>query len=116
MSKDYGLLSLGALLIIVTLLLALLGANLITEVEVFALVVAFYGVWMMVLAGIRTKRPEKYGRGAYSTLVWGILLTVVGGAWFLNLKGANIFFTIALLLGVVGILALASALPSIRRK
>jgi NADH:ubiquinone oxidoreductase subunit 6 (subunit J) len=116
MPKQYDLLSLGVLLFIVAVVLVLLGARLLTELEVLALVVAFYGVWTMVLAGIRIKNPEKYGRGAYSTLVWGIILTALGGAWFLNLKGTNIIFTIALLLVVIGILAVASALPSIRQK
>jgi len=116
MPKQYDMLSMGVLLIIAAMMLVTYSTRLITELEVLALIIAFYGVWTIVLAGIRTKNPEKYGRGAYSTLVIGILLTTLGGAWFLYIEGTNIIFTIALLLIVIGILAVATAVPSIRQK
>jgi len=115
--RQFEMLSFGVLLVITAMVLVAYAVLVITRLdEVLALIIAFYGVWTMVLAGIRSKNPEKYGRGAYSTLVNGILLTAFGGAWALYIEGTNIIFTIALLLVVIGILAVATALPSIRQK
>ena len=111
------MLSFGAFLIIAAVLLVAYAAQVIIRFdEVIAFIIAVYGVWTMILAGIRVKNPEKYGRGAYSTLVMGVLLTALGGAWALFIEGANIFVTIALILVVIGILAVATAIPSFRQK
>ena len=117
MARQYELLSLGALLVIAAVLLVAFAAEVIKRLdEVLALTIALYGIWTMILAGIRVRNPEKYGRGAYSTLVMGVLLTALGGAWVLYIEGTNIIITIALILVVIGILAVASALPSFRQK
>ncbi|HKZ93731.1 MAG TPA: hypothetical protein VJ249_04010 [Candidatus Bathyarchaeia archaeon] len=116
MAKEFGLLSLGAFLVIAAAMMIIYAAQLIQFIEVFALIIASYGVWTMILAGIRVKNPEKYGRGAYSTLVMGVVLTALGGAWELNIRGTDILITIALILVVIGILAVATALPSFRQK
>lgn len=117
MARQYELLSLGALLVIAAVLLVAFAVAVITRLdEVLALTIALYGIWTMILAGIRVRNPEKYGRGAYSTLVMGVMLTALGGAWVLYIEGTNIIITIALILVVVGILAVASALPSFRQK
>ena len=116
MARQFGLLSFGALLIIVAVALIAFAAQLIGFVEVLALIIASYGVWTMILAGIRVKNPEKYGRGAYSTLVMGVILTALGGAWELSIRGTDIIITIALIVVVIGILALATAVPSFREK
>ncbi len=117
MARQYELLSLGALLVIAAVLLVAYAGAVIERLdEVFALIIALYGVWTMILAGTRVRNPEKYGRGAYSTLVMGVLLTALGGAWTLYIEGTNIIITIALILVVIGILAVASALPSFREK
>jgi len=110
-------LSLGALLVIAAVLLVAFATETIKRLdEVLALILALYGVWTMILAGTRVRNPDKYGRGAYSTLVMGVLLTALGGAWVLYIEGTNIIITIALILVVIGILAVASALPSFRQK
>lgn len=117
MPRQYETLSVGVFLVIAAVLLAAYAVRIIVRLdEVLALIIAVYGVWTVVLAGIGTQNPEKYGRGAYSTLVMGILLIAFGGAWFLTIEGAPIILTIALLLLVIGILAVASAIPSMRRK
>ena len=117
MARQYELLSLGALLVIAAVLLVAFVAEAIKRLdEVLALIIALYGVWTMILAGIRVRNPERYGRGAYSTLVMGVMLTALGGAWVLYIEGINIIITIALILVVIGILAVASALPSFKQK
>ena len=117
MARQYEMLSLGALLVIAAVLLVAFSVGVIKRFdEVFALIITLYGVWTMILAGIRVRNPEKYGRGAYSTLVMGVMLTALGGAWVMYIEGTNIIITIALILVVVGILAVATALPSFRQK
>jgi len=117
MPRQFELLSFGVLLVIVALVLVAYAGQIITRLdESVSLIIALYGVWTMVLAGIRTQRPEKYGRSAYSTLVMGILVTALGGAWYLYIATANFIVSIVLVLIVIGILAVASALPSVRQK
>jgi hypothetical protein len=114
--KPTGLLSFGIFTVIVAICLLAYAAGLIRRPdEVLSLVIAFYGVWVIVLAGIRVKSPEKYERGAFSTFVGGILLVAIGGAWFLNIQMANLVYTLAVFLAVVGILAVASALRMWRK-
>jgi len=117
MARQWELLSFGVLLVIASLVLVAYSVQIVTRLdEILALIIAFYGVWTIVLAGVRTKNPEKYGRGAYSTLVMGILLTALGGAWYLYIATADLILSIVMLLIIIGILAVASAIPSIRQK
>ena len=69
-----------------------------------------YGLWVIVLARIRNKTPEKYGRSAFSILIWGILLLAIGGAWYLNILTGNTLYSVVLFLVIVGVVALASAM------
>jgi uncharacterized membrane protein YidH (DUF202 family) len=114
--KPTDLLSLGVFVVIVAICLLAYAAELIKRTdEVLSLIIAFYGVWVVVLAGIRVKIPEKYERGAFSTFVGGVLLVAIGGAWFLNIQVANLVYTLAVFLVIVGILAVASALRMWRK-
>lgn len=115
-TKPTGLLSFGVFVVIVAICLLAYVAELIRRAdEILSLIIAFYGVWVIVLAGIRVKSPEKYERGAFSTIVGGVLLVAIGGAWFLNIQLANLVYTLAIFLAVIGILAVASALRMWRR-
>ena len=117
MARQYEMLSMGALLVIAAVLLVAFAVGVVTRFdEVFALIIALYGIWTMILAGIRVRNPEKYGRGAYSTLMMGALLLLLGGAWEFQIRFDNLIITIALILVVIGILAVATALPSFRQK
>ncbi len=117
MAQQFEMLSFGILLVITAFVLILYGVQVIAGFDqVLALIIAFYGIWTIVLAGIRTQNPEKYGRGAYSTLVIGVLLTALGGAWYLYIATANLLLAIVLLLLVIGVVAVASAIPSMRQK
>jgi hypothetical protein len=78
--------------------------------SITSLTLMLYGLWVIVLARIRNKTPEKYGRSAFSLLIWGILLLTIGGAWYLNILTENILYSVVLLLVIVGVVALASAL------
>jgi len=117
MARQYELLSFGVFLVIVAVVLAAYSALLITRLdEIIPWIITLYGIWTVVLAGVRTRNPEKYGRSAYSTLVMGIVLIAFGGSWELYIVTANLIPSIVLLILVIGILAVASALPSMRQK
>jgi cobalamin synthase len=111
------MLTVGVFLIIAAVLLVAFEVGSIQRLdEAVAIIIALYGVWTMVLAGIRVRNPEKYGRGAYSTLVMGVVLTALGGAWVFLIETASIIVAVAIILVVIGILAVATAIPSFRQK
>lgn len=118
--RPLGLISFGVFIVIIAVFLVAYAGGYIGPVgqietiyALFALVIASYGVWMMILAGIRFGNPEKYERGAFSTLVWGVLFVAIGGCWYLYIATStlpnNWIYPIALLLAVFGILILVAA-------
>jgi len=115
--RPLGLLSFGVFVVIVAICLVALAAGYIATIgEALSLVITFFGVWVIVLAGIRTKSPEEYERGAFSTFAWGVLITAVGGAWFLYIwNPQNLAYSLALLLVIIGILAVTAALRTWRK-
>ena len=116
MPGQSGLLSVGVFLVILALALVVYAATLIGLDMVIPLIIALYGVWIVMQAGIRIKNPEKYGRGPFSTIAMGVLLITFGGVWALIVKGLYVLPAIALLILVIGVLAVASALPQMRKK
>jgi cobalamin synthase len=111
------MLTVGVFLIIAAVLLVAFEVGSIQRLdEAVAIIIALYGIWTMVIAGIRVRNPEKYGRGAYSTLVMGVVLTALGGAWVFFIETASIIVAVAIILVVIGILAVATAIPSFRQK
>jgi len=105
--QQLGLLSFGVLVIIIAILLVTFAPD---WGSIISLTLMLYGLWVIVLSGIRAKTPEKYGRSAFSILIWGILLLAIGGAWYLNILTGNILYSVVLFLVIVGVVALASAL------
>jgi hypothetical protein len=81
--------------------------------SILSLTLMLYGLWVIALAGIRAKSPVTYERGALSTLYMGILLVTVGGAWFLY--AISPIYAMALLILVIGILAVAYSLLRTRK-
>jgi len=110
--KPLELLSFGVLIVIVAVNLLAFFPR--WEV-IFPSVLTLFGVWVMVTAGIRARSPEKYERGAFSTFAWGILLTAIGGAWFMSVQGVSVIFAFALVLIVIGVLAVTAALRAWRK-
>ena len=109
---DRGLLSIGAFLVILVIAFVLYSLPLnIGLWLVPALVIAMFGCWVLVLAGMQASNPQKYEWGAFSLFGWGLLLIAVGGAWFLY--NVNWLYSIVLVLLVIGAVAIAAAL---RRK
>ena len=112
--RQLSLLSFGVLVVTVAILLLAFFPDWPT---ILSLTLTLYGLWVVILAGIRAKKPMKYERGAFSTLIWGILLLAIGGAWYLSiLTEGNMLYSVVLFLAIVGILSVALALPSMRKK
>jgi hypothetical protein len=105
------LLSIGVFLLIIVAVIVLFAANIVGLTLVIPLILVLSGVWTLVLAGMRSSRPQKYERGAFSTLNMGLLLIAVGGAWYLLY--INWLYSLALILLVLGAIAIAAAM---RRK
>ena len=105
-------LSIGVFLIIIVVSIMLYAAKMITDwTLIIPLVLVLSGCWTLVLAGIRASNPQKYETGAFSTMGLSLLLMAVGGAWYLFSFDA--LYSLALILFVLGALAIAAAL---RRK
>jgi len=104
-------LSLGVFLIIIVVAILLYAASLIDWTLIIPVILVLSGCWTMVLAGMRATNPQKYERGAFSTISLGLLLIAVGGAWYLF--AFDPLYSLALILLVFGALAIAAAL---RRK
>ena len=104
-------LSIGVFLIIIVVAIILYVASLIDWTLIFPLILVLSGCWTLVLAGMRAANPQKYERGAFSTVSLGLLLIAVGGAWYLF--AVDPLYSLALILLVLGALAIAAAL---RRK
>jgi hypothetical protein len=102
------LLSIGVFLLIIVAVIVLFAATLVPLADVVPLILVLGGVWILVLATMRSQAPQKYERGAFSTLNMGLLLIAVGGAWYLLY--INWLYSIALLLLVLGAIAIAAAL------
>jgi len=106
-----GLLSIGVFLIIlvVSIVLYAFPPNLIPDWALIPpLVLALYGCWTIALAGIRASNPHKYERGPFSTFALGLILIAIGGAWFAY--SIEPLYSLAIILLVLGVLAIAAAL------
>ncbi len=115
--RPLGLLSFGVLVVVIAVLLIALETGYIKGWhELLSLVLVSYGAWIIILAGIRAKAPEKYERGASSTFIWGFLFVAIGGVWYLNIRGLiNLILALALILAGIGILAVVLALRMWRK-
>ena len=104
------LLSIGAFFIIVVVAILLYAANVIAGLLIFPLILALFGIWLLAVAAMRASNPQKYERGAFSTLSMGLLLVAVGGGWFLIGYDVNWLYALVLILIVLAALAIAAAL------
>ncbi len=106
-SVNRGLLSIGVLLIIIVASVMLAALNAITWDLVSPLLIALCGCWLLVLAGMQSASPEKYGRSAMSFLGWGVLFIALGGALFV--AGFGLIYSFAIVLLALAALAIFAA-------
>jgi len=103
--RPVGVLSLGILILVLAASAAAFAANILVDVfEIFSLTFILFGLWIMILAGIRVANPEQYGGGAFNTFSGGILLTTLGVVWLLSIRALLIEYLLPALLLVVGVL------------
>ena len=107
---DRGLLSFGVFLVIVVISILLYQpVNVIRDwILILPVVIALSGLWLVLLAGMRSSAPQKHERGAFSTFSWGLLLVAIGGAWLLY--GYNWYYSLIVMLLVFAGLAIVVAM------
>lgn len=106
------LLSIGVFCIVLVVAILLLAVGLLGDwLNIFPTIFVLYGIWLIVLAAMSAQNPQKYEREPFSMAGMGILLVTVGGAWLLF--RTNVLYSIALIVLVIGAVAIAAAL---RRK
>jgi len=66
------LLSIGVFFIIVVVAILLYEVKVYTDwTLMFPLVLALFGIWLLGLAAMQASNPQKYARGAFSTMSMG---------------------------------------------
>ena len=109
------LLTIGVFFIIVVVAILLYPAGVTHNWwNILQLIIVLFGVWMLVLAGMRAASPQKYERSPYSTVQMGVILMAIGGAWYLwGISSVGWIYSIAVILLALGAIAIYSAM---RRK
>ncbi|MGQ9565172.1 MAG: hypothetical protein ACUVT5_01305 [Candidatus Bathyarchaeales archaeon] len=115
-NQRMSLLTLGAFIIIIAIVIIAYAAGQLSWLEIIPLIVALYGCWLMIESGVRWKNPSKYARSAFSVFGWGILLAVIGFGLDLTLRGVDLLYTVAVVLLLLGVLAVIAALKTTSKK
>jgi len=103
------LLSIGVLFLVIAVGLILFALNVIADWSLLvSLVLVLFGFWFVVLAGLRGSKSESSDRGAFSTMILGLLLIAIGAA--LYLFRFSWLYSLVLLLLVFGVLTIVTAL------
>jgi len=114
--RPVGVLSLGILILVLAISAAAFAANLLADMsEIFSLTLVLFGLWTMVLAGIRAANPEQYGGGAFNTFSGGILITTLGVVWSLYVRELLVEYLLPALLLVIGILVAVAGIRAWRK-
>jgi len=113
--KPVAVLSLGILIVILAVSVVIsVATEFITVSHIFPLTLVLFGLWIMILAGIRAINPEEFGAGAFNTFSGGILITIIGIIWLLY-GVLPTEYLLAVLLLVVGILVAVIGIPAWRK-
>jgi hypothetical protein len=105
------LLSLGVFLIIIVAIIVLFVAGIIDWTLIVPALLVLSGCLLMATAAYRPSTKLKYAPSAFYSLTSGLFLIALGGAWYLF--RVNWLYSLALILLVLGAVAIAAAL---RRK
>ncbi len=114
--RPVGVLSLGILILVFAVSAAALAARVLTNLsEMFSLTLLLFGLWIMVLAGMRAANQEQYGRGAFNTFSGGLLITMLGVVWMLFTRALLVGYLLPAFLLVIGILVAAAGIRAWRK-
>ncbi len=111
--RPVGVLSLGILILALAISASASAAKMLDVLEIFSLTFILFGLWIIVLAGMRVANPEQYGGGAFNTFSGGILLTTLGVVWLL--RELPIEYLLSALLLVVGVLVAVAGVKAWRK-
>lgn len=114
--RPVGVLSLGILILILAISIAALVVEILVEIsEIFSLTLILFGLWFMVLAGMRAANREQYGRGAFNTFSGGILLTSLGLVWSFYVRELFVGYLLPSFLLIIGILVVVTGIRAWRK-
>lgn len=102
------LLSIGVFFIILVVAILLVATKILTRGLFVPFVLGAFGIWIVVLAAMRSANPKKYERSVFSTMAMGGCLIVLGAAWYVFTFGW--LYSVALILLVLGLAAIAAAI------
>jgi hypothetical protein len=105
------LLTIGVFFIVAVVAILLFAANFISWTLIIPVTLILFGIWLLALAALRSVKPQKYERDAFSTISMSVLLIAIGGAWYLF--PINWLYSLVLILFLIGAVAIAAAM---RRK
>jgi hypothetical protein len=103
-SRD--LISVGAFLIIIVVAIVLLASGLIDWTLIVPVVLVLSGCLLLGLRALKPSTTQKYAPSGFYMLASGLLLIVLGAAWYLF--RFNFLYSLALVLLVLGALAIAA--------
>jgi hypothetical protein len=106
--NDRNLFSVGVFLIFIVVGILLATSGVITWFLCVPLILLLSGFWMLVLAGMRAIKPQKYERSTLSTLALGLGMIVIGGAWVVSIY--SWIYSLAVILLAIALLAILAAL------
>lgn len=114
--RPVGVLSLGILILVLAISASAFVADMLVNVfEIFSLTFILFGLWIIVLAGMRSTNPEQYGGGAFDTFSGGILITTLGVLWLLHVRALPVEYLITALLLVIGTLVAVAGIRAWRK-
>lgn len=109
MRENYlNMLSLGVLLIILVVVILLTALQIIGVGLIIPIFLVLIGCWTMALSFMHSSQPNKRASYVFGTLGLGVVLIALGIAWYIF--PINWLFSIALILAVLGALAIVEAL------
>jgi len=114
--RPVGVLSFGILILVLAVSMVAFATNILVNIfEMFAFTLILFGLWVTVLAGMRAVSPEQYGRGAFSPLSGGILLTTLGVVLSLYIREMFVEYLIPAFLLIIGILVAVTGIRAWRK-
>jgi len=114
--RPVGVLSLGILILILAISASAFAAKTLVDIfEIFSVTLILFGLWIIVLAGMRSINSEQYGGGAFNTFSGGILMATLGVVWSLYIRGLLVDYLFPALLLVVGIMVAIAGIQAWRK-
>mgnify|MGYP001132245391 CR=1 FL=1 len=114
--RPVGVLSIGILILVLAVSTAAFATNILINIsETFSVSFILFGLWIVILAGMRATDPEGYGGGAFITFSGGILITTLGIVWLLYIRTLLVEFLLPALLLVIGSLVAVAGIRAWRK-